>query len=94
MSLPLPPAGPGTQWTRTAEPWVVGPSSYPLDLVKRIILILELRDELLGRVILPENFLGGGRSRTAVSSFTGPSSYPLDHEVVIERIILELPDEL
>jgi hypothetical protein len=36
---------PGTRWTRTAEPWVVGPSSYPLDLVEGIVLILELRDE-------------------------------------------------
>jgi len=28
MSLLL-PADPGTRWTRTAEPWVVGPPSYP-----------------------------------------------------------------
>jgi len=24
----------------------------------------------------------------------GPSSYPLDHDVLVERIILELPDEV
>ena len=46
MSLLLLSANPGTRWTRTAEPWVVGPSSYPLDLVERVILILELRYEL------------------------------------------------
>jgi len=45
MSLLL-PVDPGTRWTRTAEPWVVGPSSYPLDLIERTILILELRDGL------------------------------------------------
>jgi len=28
------------------NPWVVGPSSYPLDLIERTILILELRGEL------------------------------------------------
>ena len=44
-------------WTRTAEPWVVWPSSYPLDLVERTILILELRNELRGRGILTEKFL-------------------------------------
>ena len=38
------------------EPWVVGPLSYPLDLAERIILILELPDELRGRGILTENF--------------------------------------
>jgi hypothetical protein len=80
--------------TRTAELWVVGPSCYLLDLVERIILILELRDELWGRGILTENFLAGGRSRTAEAWVAGPASYPLDHEVLVERIILELPDEL
>ena len=45
MSLLL-SADPGTRWTRNVEPWVVGPSSCPLDLVERIILILQLRDEL------------------------------------------------
>ena len=45
MSLLL-SADPGTRWTRTAEPSVVGPSSHPLDLVERIVLIFELRDEL------------------------------------------------
>ena len=45
--------------SRTAEPWVAGPSSYPLDhevLDERIILILEFPDELQGRGILTENF--------------------------------------
>jgi len=45
MSLLL-SADPGTQWTRTAEPWVVGSSFYSLDRVERIILILERRDKL------------------------------------------------
>jgi len=43
MSLMLLSADPGT---RIAEPSVFGPSSYLLDLVERIFLILELRDEL------------------------------------------------
>jgi hypothetical protein len=38
--------------------------------------------------------LAGGRSRTAEVWTTGPSSYPLDHEVLVERIILDLPDEM
>ena len=46
MSLLLLLADPGTRWARTVEPWVVGPSSDPLDLVERIILIVELADEL------------------------------------------------
>jgi len=32
MSLLL-PADPGTRWTPTAEPWVVGLSSYPLEIL-------------------------------------------------------------
>jgi len=56
MSLPLLSADPGSRWTRIAEPWVVGPSFCPLDLVKRTILILELRYELRGQGILTENF--------------------------------------
>jgi hypothetical protein len=32
MSLPLLSADAGTRWTRTAEPWVSGPSFCPLDL--------------------------------------------------------------
>jgi hypothetical protein len=36
----------------------------------------------------------GGRSRTAEPWFAGPSSYPLDHEVLVDRIISELPDEV
>jgi hypothetical protein len=76
----------------TVEPWVVGPSSYPLGVVETIILILELRDE--DRGILTENFLAGGRSRTGEAWIALPSSYPLDHEVLVKRIILELPDEL
>ena len=72
-------------------------SSYPLNLVERTILILELRGELRGRGILTEKFLqvlAGCRSRTAEPWVAGPSSYPLDHDVFVERIILELPDEL
>ena len=68
--------------------YLVGPSFYPLYLVERIILILELRG------ILTENFLGGDRSRTAEAWVAGPSTYPLDHEVLVEGIILELPDEV
>jgi len=34
------------QMSAAAEPWVVGPSFCPLDLVERIISILELRYEL------------------------------------------------
>jgi hypothetical protein len=45
MSVLL-PADLGTRWTRNPEPWGFGPSSYPLGPVERIILILELRDEL------------------------------------------------
>ena len=93
MSLLL-PADPGTRWTRTTEPWVAGPSSYSLDLVGRIILILELRDELWGRGILTEKFLAEGRSRTAQPWIAKSSSYPLDHEVLVERIILDLPDKV
>ena len=48
MSPPPLSADHGTRWTRNAEPWVIGPSFYPLDLVERIILILELRYELRG----------------------------------------------
>ena len=36
----------------------------------------------------------GCRSRTAAPRVTGPSSYPLDHEVLVERVISELPDDL
>jgi len=49
---------------------------------------------LRGRGILRENFLAGRRSRTAESWVAGPSSYPLDHEVLVGRIILELPDKV
>ena len=38
--------------------------------------------------------LAGGRNRTAEPWIAGQSSYPLDHEVLVERIILDLPDEL
>ena len=72
-------------------------SSYPIDLVERTILILELRGELRGRGILTEKFLqvlAGCRSRTAEPWFARPASYPLAHEVLVERIIPELPDEL
>jgi hypothetical protein len=67
MSLLL-PADPGTLWTRTAESWVVSPSSYPLDLVERTILILELRGELRGRGILTEKFLTPSPCRLSVAN--------------------------
>ena len=38
------------------------------------------------------NFLNPSRSRTGEAWVVGPSSYPLGHEVVVERIISELPD--
>ena len=90
--------------TRTAEPWVAGPSSYPLDheiLVERIILILGLSDELHTRsrnlkrkIFFKVQFLAGSQSRTAEPWVAGPSSYPLDHDVLVAGIISELPDEL
>jgi hypothetical protein len=47
---------------------------------------------------LQKNFfiqvLAGGRSRTEAAWVAGPSSCPLDHEVLVEKIISELPDEL
>ena len=80
MSLPLLlPADPGTRWTRAAEPWVAGPLSY-------------LPVELLCHGILTENYLASGRSRTAEVVVTRPSPYPLDHEGLVEKTILELPD--
>jgi len=39
-------------------------------------------------------FLGEGWFRTAERWVAGPSSYPLGYEVVVEMIILGLPDEL
>ena len=93
-------ADPGTRWTEAAEPWALAPSYYSLDnemLVEKVILILEIPNELWGREIFAENFLiqvlAGGRSRTAEVRFAGPSSYPLDHQVFVEWIISELPDE-
>ena len=94
MSLPLLPAVPGSPQTQTAKPWVVRPSFYPLDLVERIILMLQLRDELWVRGILTENFLAGDLSRTAESWVAGPSSYLLDHRVFGDRIRLKLPDNV
>ena len=48
--LLLLPAVPGTRWTRAAEPWVAGPSSYLL--VEGIVV--EFSDELLfNRKFLP-----------------------------------------
>ena len=49
--------------------------------------------EFLQKIFLIQ-VLAGGRSRTAEPWIAGPSSYPLDHEGLVERIILELPDEL
>ena len=67
MSLLLLFADSATQWTLTAEPRVVGPS-YSLDLVKRVILIWELRDELWGQGILRENFPYPSPCRRSVSN--------------------------
>ena len=50
-------------------------------------------EEFLQKIFLIQ-VLAGGRSRTAEPWFAGPSSYPLDHVVLVERIILELPDKL
>ena len=44
--------------------------------------------------LLLVNFLADGRSRTAKPWIAGLSSYPLDHEGLVGRIILELPDML
>jgi hypothetical protein len=59
-------------------------------------LILELRDKLLSQGILTEKFPAPSscRSRTAEVWITGPSSYPLDHEVLVDRIISDLPDKV
>ena len=77
MSLLL-SADPGTLWTRTAEPWVAGPSSFPLNLIERTILILELRDELWDQGILTENFLTPRSWRRSVSN-----CWSLDYWAVI-----------
>ena len=53
---------------------------------------MNLPNELWGQRIFTENFLNSNRSRTGEAWVVGLSSYPLDHEVVVERIILELPD--
>jgi uncharacterized membrane protein len=63
-------ADPGTRWTRTAESWVAGSSSYSLDhgiLVKRTILILELPHELRSRNI-NRKFFNPSSCRQSVSN--------------------------
>jgi hypothetical protein len=50
-------------------------------------------EEFLQKIILIQ-IVAGGRSRTLNIGLIDPSSYPLDHEVVLDRIISELPDEL
>jgi hypothetical protein len=50
-------------------------------------------EEFLQKIFFIE-VLVGGRSRTGEAWVAGPSSYPLDHEVIVERIISELPDKL
>jgi hypothetical protein len=50
-------------------------------------------EKFLQKIFLIE-VVAGGRSRTAEPCVAGPSSYPLDHEVLVEKLILELPDEL
>jgi hypothetical protein len=95
--LPL-PADYGTRWTRTAEP-SVGPSSYPLDRVERIEswnLLLNYEFEVLNRKFYKLRSLPavGLELLNLGLLVAGSSSYPLDHAVFVERIILELPDEL
>ena len=55
-------------------------------------MILNFPNELLGQGIFTENFLNPSRSRTREAWIVGPSSYPLGHDVLVERIISELPD--
>ena len=50
-------------------------------------------EEILQKIFLIQ-VLASPRSRTAEPWVAGPSSYPLDHEVLVERIISELPDVL
>jgi hypothetical protein len=50
-------------------------------------------EEFLQKIFFIQD-LAGGWFRTAESWVAGPSSYPLDHEVLVERIISDLPDEL
>ena len=50
-------------------------------------------EEFLQKISLIQ-VLAGGRSRTAEPWVAGPSSYLLDHEVLVVRVISELPDEL
>ena len=49
-------------------------------------------EEFLQKIFLIQ--ILDGRFRTAEPWVAGPPSYPLDHEVLVERIISELPDEL
>jgi hypothetical protein len=53
-----------------------------------------MRSRNFNRKFSNSQVLAGGRSRTAEPCIAGPSSYPLDHEVLVERTILDLPDEL
>ena len=62
--------------------------SWNLALLGRRLIYYLLIFELSGEV------LAGGRSRTAKPWIAGLSSYPLDHEGLVGRIILELPDML
>ena len=50
-------------------------------------------EEFLQKIFLIQ-VVAGGRSRTAEHGVAGPSSCPLDHEVLVDGIISELPDEL
>ena len=50
-------------------------------------------EEFLQKIFLIQ-IVVGGRSRTAEPWVAGPLSYPLDHEVLVDRVISELPDEL
>jgi len=86
MSLLL--ADPGTRWARTAVSWVAGPSSYPLSSCSENIFNFGILRNF------NRKFKSRPLPRTAEHWVAAPPSYPLDHEVVVERIISELPDEL
>jgi len=53
-----------------------------------------MRSRNFNRKCFEVQVLANGRSRTAEPWVAGPSSYPLDHEVLVEKTILELPGEL
>jgi hypothetical protein len=93
---------PESGWTRTAEPWITGPASYPLHHQVLIeITILDLPDKLRGQSSWAENFLfsksfllAGLELELLIIKFASPVPYPLDHEVLVEINNFEHPDEM